>query len=122
MINKLRSGYIRACGSEVDSFVKEAEGMIRKYNWEERIVHPYPNCPLKVTKIISDLKDYDRCTSGSKDYLILLANGLADIMNAWEEHELAPKIKVRSLKSGKIHEVEEWMAKMLIEDGSAVAI
>lgn len=120
MIKKLRTRPLFS--DEIEAFIKEAEDMIGKYHWEERIVHPYPNCPLKVTKIISDLKDYDNCTSGSKDYLVLLANGLADIMNKWEEHELAPKIKVRSLKSGKIHEVEEWMAKLLIEEGTAIAI
>lgn len=119
MISKLRQGYIKASCKEVEAFVRDAEDMVNRYGWEEREVHPY-SFPVKIKKILNDLRDYDRCTSGSQEYLISLANGLADIMNKWEEHEKAPKIKVRSLKDGAIHEVEIWMAKMLIEDGSAV--
>lgn len=88
MLNELRSGYMRACGYDVDAFVAEAERMIEQYGWQERTVHPY-SFPMKITKIIADLKDYDNCTSGSKDYLIALANGLAEIMNKWEEAEEA---------------------------------
>ena len=86
---------------DVSVFVRNAENMIVKYGWQERTVMPYSS-PIKVTKIIADLKDFDRCTSGSKEYLIALANGLAPIINAWEEYEQAEKITVRIKKSGKI--------------------
>lgn len=87
--------------SDVAAFVKDAEAMIVKYGWQEKTVMPY-SFKMKVTKIIDDLKDYSRCTRGSQEYLISLANGLAPIMNKWEEYENAKKITVRIRKSGKI--------------------
>ena len=87
--------------SDVAEFIATAENMITQYGWQNKTVHPY-SFPMKVTKIIEDLKDSDRCTEGSKDYLIALANGLAPIMNSWEEYEHAEKITVRIKKSGKI--------------------
>lgn len=90
--------------ADVDEFIKIAENMITKYGWQEKTVHPY-SFSMKVTKIIDDLKDYDRCTKGSKEYLISLANGLAPILNSWEEYENAEKITVRVKKSGKIAQI-----------------
>ena len=107
--------------AQVDSFVKEAERMVQEYGWQERTVHPY-SFPMKVTKIVDDLKDYERCTSGSKLYLIGLANGLAEIMNAWEEQEKAPKIRVMVLDSGKVIEIEEDFARQLINEGICKAV
>lgn len=89
---------------DVAEFIATAENMIAKYGWQDKTVHPY-SFPMKVTKIIEDLKDYDRCTEESKDYLIALANGLAPIMNSWEEYEHAEKITVRIKKSGKITKI-----------------
>lgn len=120
MLNKIEGRY--NWYAQVEAFVLEAEKMVEAYGWEDEIVHPYANCPIKVTKIIADLKDFDRCTNGSQEYLIQLANGLADILNKWEEHELQPKVKVRSLKGGKIHEVTQEWADILIKDGLAEAI
>ena len=84
------------------AFVDEAEKMIARYGWEERTVMPWAHINLKVVQIVKDCKDYDNCTSGSKDYLISLVNGLVPIMNSWEEYEHKPKAKVRIIKSGKI--------------------
>ena len=85
---------------DVEKFIDTAENMIEKYGWQNRVVHPY-SLPVKVMKNISDLKDFDNCTRGSQEYLISLANGLAPIMNKWEEQEQEGKI-CRIKKSGKI--------------------
>lgn len=98
MLNKIEKR------ADVAEFIKTAESMIVKYGWQDKTVHPY-SYPMKVTKIIEDLKDYDKCTEGSKDYLIALANGLVPIMNSWEEYEHAEKITVRIKKSGKITKI-----------------
>ena len=105
--------------SDLIAFVKEAERMIAVYGWEDLNVYPY-SYPVKLTKVIADLKDYDRCTSGSKAYLILLANVLAPILNAWEEHANDPKVSIKILSSGKIAVVDEDIGMELVKEGHAV--
>lgn len=121
-MTRLNNGrYQIATSGEVRAFIKEASGMVEKYGWQDRTVMPY-SYPEKVTKIINELRDYDRCTHGSKLYLIALANGLAEIMEAWERHELEPKMTVRSKKTGKIVEISLEVARELIEDGYVEAV
>ena len=86
-------------------FAMEAEEIINRYGWHGRWTHPYPNCPVMASKIIDDCKDYDRCTEGSKEYLILLAEGFRKILEAWVEYEKAPKVTVRIIKSGKLTQI-----------------
>ena len=114
MLNKInyKSFDVRA---QLDTFIEEAERMVAAYGWENKVTHPYAHCPVKVTKIINDLKDYDRCTRGSQDYLISLANGFADVLNSWEKYELAPKIKVRIIATGDIAEVTHDTAEYMKE-------
>ena len=119
MLQKITGRY--GLQAQVESFIKEAERMVQEYGWQEWTVHPY-SFPMKITKIVDDLKDYDRCTKGSKEYLIQLANGLAEIMNAWEEREKAPKIRVMVLDSGKVIEIEEDFARQLISEGICKAV
>ena len=117
MLKKLE-GYIITSDS-VKEFVKEAERMIRRYGWQDATVHPY-EFPMKVTKIIRNLKDYDKCTRCSKDYLVDLANGLARIMNKWEECEQEEKITVRIIKGaseGKVLTMAKSLADDLVEFG-----
>lgn len=120
MLKKIEGRY--NLSKKVKAFVLEATEMVERWGWLGMVVHPYSNCPMKVTEIIQNVSDYDLCTEGSKEYLVQLANGLVDILNAWEEYELQPKVKVRSLKGGKIHEVTPDFAEILIKDGLAEAI
>ena len=92
-------------GVELAAWVKTAEEKIKRYGFEDKVTYPYPNCPVTASKIIADCKDYDRCTEGSREYLLMLANGFADILDAWCEYADAPKIKVRVLSSGKVIEI-----------------
>ena len=118
-MQRLKSGrYINATVAEVNAFVKEAEQMIEKYGWQEKTVMPY-SFPVKVTKILRDLRDYGRCTKGSQLYLISLANGLAEIMEAWEKYELAEKVTIRIIKSGKLAQFTPEVAQEFIADGMA---
>lgn len=82
-------------------FIKRADRMVKVYGWEDKVTHPYPSVPMKVTEILDECRDYDNCTPGSQCYLISLAEGLRRIMEAWERYELAPKVTVRIKKSGK---------------------
>lgn len=104
MLKKIEGRYNR--GAQVQAFKEELERMITEYGWQDKAVHPY-SYPMPLTTILGYLKDYDRCTSGSRDYIISLANGLAGILNAWEEYEKAPKIAVRMIKTGKIAHILE---------------
>ena len=99
MLNKITGRYNHR--SQVLAFITEAERMISQYGWQNKVVHPH-SYAMPITEIIGYLKDYDICTEGSREYAIQLANGLADIMNAWEAHELAPNVMVRIIKSGKV--------------------
>lgn len=122
MLNKITGNY--GIGSQVASFVEEADRMIETYGWQDRTVAPYMHAePLM--KYIGWLKDYDKCTSGSKAHLVILANGLADVLNAWEDHEKAATVKCRLLRgkhAGETRMCEPWMADMLAEDGAVEII
>ena len=123
-MEKLRNGKFLhqiATNEEVASFASAANAMIEKYGWQDRKVWPY-SYPEKVTKIVNELKDFPACTFGSKQYLITLANGLADILEAWEKQELEPKLTIRIVRNGKIVECGEDIARQLIEDGVAEAV
>ncbi len=123
-MEKLRNGKFThqiATGDEVAAFVTETERMIGEYGWQNRTVAPYGH-KEKLTKIVEKLKDYDRCTFGSKQQLISIANGLGDILTAWETQELEPKIAVRLVRNGEIKEFCEEFARVLIEDGAAEAV
>ncbi|WP_298535710.1 hypothetical protein [uncultured Methanobrevibacter sp.] len=85
MLQKIKGNYnVR---QQVKAFIKEADRMVNAYGWQNRVTYPY-SYPMKITGIIEELKDYDSYTAGSKAHLISLANGLADILNAWEEHHV----------------------------------
>lgn len=86
-------------------FTLKAENIIHKYHWENKIVYPYANCPVSAMKIINECKDYDRCTTGSKEYLILLAEGFRKRLEAWIKYEEAPKVTVKIIASGKIKQI-----------------
>ena len=83
-------------------FIKRADRMVKVYDWEDKITHPYPNVPMRVSQILDECRDFDNCTDGTQEYLICLADGLRERMEAWERYELAPKITVRVKKSGKL--------------------
>ena len=108
MLNKLVWGtYKKSDANERKAFLDEADRMVREYGWQDRTVMPYIY-PVKVTKILDDFRDFDRCTSGSKCYLIALVNGLVDILNAWERQEMTPKVKM--LVNGKVKEIPiDWV-------------
>lgn len=114
MLKKIEGRYYRS--SQMAAFVKEAERMIEAYGWQKRTVSPY-SFSMPLAKVIKDLKDYDICTDGSKEYLISLANGLTDIMNAWEKHAKEPKVEVIVIDSGKRVALDEAFAKELVEEG-----
>lgn len=123
IMKKLRNGhYIMATAQEVNALADEMEGKVKQYGWEARTVMPYSGCPMEVTQIIREMREYAVCTTGSKYYLIALANGLVDIMNAWERQELEPKIEIRLHNSGKVVKVGAEMVQELISEGYAEAV
>lgn len=104
MLDKIEGRYwVR---KQMMDFIETAEGMIKKYGWQNMTIAPY-NHAEPIMKVVAWLKDYDRCTAGSKETLVLIANGMADVLNAWEKHEADKTIKVRLL-TGK-HKGEERM-------------
>jgi len=83
-------------------FVVQAEHIMQKYGWENRVSHPYPLCPMTFQDILSNCRDYDRCTNGSKEYLIMLAEGFRKILESWVSLEESPKVMVRNKINGKV--------------------
>ena len=105
MIQKITGSW--GAGEKLLEQVEIAQEMVEKYGWQDKITHPYENCPTKVTKILADCKDYYRCTKGTREYLIMLFNGLVPILNSWEEYEKKPKITVHIVETGKTIELLE---------------
>ena len=118
MLKELKNGkFIQniATTEEVEAFVKEARHMVNHYGWADRTVTPWGYVE-KVTKTINDIADYRRCTFSSKQMLITLANGLARVMNAWEQQELTG-ITLRSIKTGKVVKVDECIVDLYLDNG-----
>lgn len=97
-------------------FVKDGWAMVKKYGWYDRTVRPY-NWNEKVTKILHEVADYGKCTKCSQLYLNSLANGLVDIMNAWEKFELEDDVKVEMI-DGSVVTVKRSIADMCIGAGT----
>lgn len=111
-----------ATASDVEALANEMDQMVQRYGWQDLQVMPWTGVQMTVYQITREMRDYRKCTEGSKSYLISLANGLVDILNAWEAHELEPKIRVRNLKTGKVCAIREEIARELISDGYAEAV
>lgn len=107
--------YGLATVDEMGDFIGEAEEMIKKYGWEDRNVHPFER-PINIGKVIEYLRDYEECTVDSKWYLLDYANGLAKIMNVWEEQEKT-YITVRSISSGKTVKIDPDLADIYLDNG-----
>lgn len=114
MLKKIEGRYW--WNSQMEQFIEEADKMVEKYDWKERTVSPY-GWAMKVTRVIDELRDFTNCTEGSREYLVALANGLADIMNKWEEHEQEPKVRVRVVGSGKEFDMCADMVESFVEEG-----
>ena len=71
---------------QIKGYVKTAREMVSRYGWEDREITPW-GYTEKITKVINDIADYDKCTQSSKGILVQLANGLAEVMNYWERRE-----------------------------------
>lgn len=118
MLQRIEGRY--GVAAMLEAQVAEAEQMIERYRWQKMTISPYGHAePLM--RYIGWMKDYRNCTDGSKDTLIAVWNGMADILNAWEQSEKERTVKVVIL-TGK-HKGEErmyspWMADMLLEEGA----
>lgn len=115
MLNRIESRYGR--GEKLMAEVAKAEEMVSRYGWQERTVMPY-SYPEKVTKLLWECKQFDDCTPGSRDYLIQLWNGLAGILNAWDEQEQVA-VSVRILHNGKVRRLAPEFADELVKEGKA---
>ena len=104
-----RAEYFKAVG--------EIESMIAKYGWDNETSCPFGDS-MKFSEILKCLKEdeYENCTKGSQLYLIELANGFMNVLEARERYELAPKVTVISPK-GKTSRVTEDMLDFYLENG-----
>lgn len=120
MLEKLK---MKPTYKSVMEFAAEARKMVKKYKWENETVMPY-SIPEKVTDVIDEIARYDPDASGS-EFTILLANGLARILNSWEAFELEETVKVRWLittkksKIGDETEIKKTLAETYVECGFA---
>ena len=95
---------------------ERAESITAEHNWYERKVHPY-SYPVAIREILTECKNYDNCTSGSKVYLYQLIKGLVEILDEWDRHYKSRKM-VRV--NGKVKNLSPEYIEMLIEDGIKV--
>lgn len=101
--------------------VAEIEEYVKKYEWEDKVVHPY-GFPIPLLKFLANMKTYRQMTDDSKDIVVDELNGLIEhCINPWIKQEEEPKMQIL-LSNGKIKTVGQSFAEMLIGDGLAVAM
>lgn len=93
----------------------DAAALIHKYEWEDRSVWPW-NYPIPVTKIVNDIHGAAQYSFGSKWELYLLAKGLTDIFNKWEDKEINGVILLRK-ETGKVFKVDREDVEFFLETG-----
>ena len=96
------------------AFIREVEQIAVEQGWMNRKAYPYPSTPMTVKQLLSECRDYDRCTSGSKAYLICLAEGYRQIFETWMHVDA--KVKVRRKDNGKVMVISIELAKKLTEE------
>jgi len=92
----------------------EAAALVRKYNWVDRKVWPW-NFPIEIADILEQIHTAPLCTYGSKVECYLLAKGLTDILNKWEEKELTG-VTLKNLRTGKIFKISKECADEMMAD------
>ena len=111
---EIESGYKMPSDEEFVRWSDEAAALIHKYDWENRSVWPW-NYPIPVTKIVNDIHGAAQYSFGSKWELYLLAKGLTDILNKWEENELTG-VTLKNLRTGKIFKINKEFADEMMAD------
>ena len=94
----------------------EARQISDKYGFGAWKVAPYSYW-LPVNEMFGWFKDYDNCTSGSKNQMYLELKGLLDTLKEWERQTLLPKVKI--ICKGQVVEVSDEFAQDLIDNGLA---
>ena len=96
--------------------LNEAKQISDKYGFGAWKVAPYSYW-LPVNEMFGWFKDYDNCTSGSKNQMYLELKGLLDTLKEWERQTLLPKVKI--ICKGQVIEVSNEFAQDLIDNGLA---
>lgn len=96
--------------------LNEARQISDKYGFGAWKVAPYSYW-LPVDEMLGWFKDYDNCTSGSKNQMYLELKGLLDTLKEWERQTLLPKVKI--ICKGQVIEVSNEFAQDLIDNGLA---
>lgn len=118
MLQKIEKRY--GAAEMLEAQVAEAEQMIERYGWHKMTIAPYGNA-VPLMQCIGWMHDYRYCTTGSKEVLIDVWNGMADVLNAWEQSEKERTVRVEILSGN--HKGEEIMispqfVEMLLKDGA----
>lgn len=121
MLEKLNTGKFQkdlATAEEVKGFVQKANEMVIKYHWQKRTVCPWGR-PEKITRMLDYISDFPQSTFSTKQLLISLANGLADVLNNWERVELKSGLAIKFLSNGEVVSVPREYAELYISLGIA---
>ena len=111
---KIESGYTIPTDEEFIRWSDDAAALVRKYNWVDRKVWPW-NFPIEIADILEQIHTAPLCTYGSKVECYLLAKGLTDILNKWEEKELTG-VTLKNLRTGKIFKIDKEFAEEMMKD------
>lgn len=111
---RIELGHKMPTDEEFVRWSDEAAALIHKYDWENKSVWPW-NYPIPVTKIVNDIHSAAQYSFSSKWELYLLAKGLTDILNKWEEKELTG-VTLKNLRTGKIFKIEKDFADEMMKD------
>lgn len=123
-MEKLRNGKWKtdiATKEEFNNAVAEIRAIVAKYNWQDKIIHPYAFA-TKIGDFINGdgWTNFHQYTFSSKQILIDEVNGLIDILNHWVELEEEEKIAVRIIggnKDGQIEKLPKSFVAQFLECG-----
>lgn len=109
----------------IPTILKDIEETCNKYDFWDRIIYPYGGFGVKVKKIFQNWKSYDSCTYDSQAVIQSEIKGFLPILDAWEEYENEPIIKVKLTigeNAGKVKEYHKSIAEWIVEDGMGVVV
>lgn len=109
---------------DVHKTLSEIEKTCNQYDFWDRMIHPY-GFGIKVKRIFQNWKDYDLCTETDKSIIRSEIRGFLPILAKWVEYKKEPLIEVKITEgkyAGQVKKYHKSIAKLIIENGTGVAL
>lgn len=101
--------------AEFIRWADDAAALVHRYGWEKRTIRPW-SYPVTIVSIIEEAKEAPKSTFGSRGQTYLLAKGLTEILNYWEDRELHG-VAIRGVVTGEVIKVYSDEVEFFLETG-----